>query len=251
MTSFICFDRVSKRFPRCRQAALDRVSVSIPRGSCLAVLGANGAGKTTLLKLMATLFLPDRGTIRINGLNIFTQGEKLKKHIGFAADEERSFYWRLTGQENLRFFATLYGLDKLTYRRRTRELYTLFRVDYAHKRFDSYSSGMKKRFCLIRALLHAPDILLFDEPFKSLDYHTRHTLKEYIRNKTQGPSGGTVCISTHQVEEIEDCADTFLILDRGRLRAFGTLEELREQTGYTGASITGLYAHLAQNNHDR
>ena len=110
--------------------ALDDVSFRLERGKILAVLGPNGAGKTTLLKIIATLLLPDRGSVLLNGSGL---EEKIKMSVGLVAEEERSFYWRLTGRQNLEFFAALYGLDRKTAGARIDELSELFAVDYADK----------------------------------------------------------------------------------------------------------------------
>ena len=157
--------------------ALKDISLEFYQGKITGILGPNGAGKTTLLKCISTLILPDNGEIFVSGYNVQTHDNEIKSMIGFVSAEERSFYWRLTGLQNLQFYACLYGLDKEKTSARIEYLFKFFRIDYENKRFDSYSTGMKRKFSLMRALLHDPQILLLDEPTKSLDYSTALELK--------------------------------------------------------------------------
>ena len=221
--------------------ALDDVSFRLERGKILAVLGPNGAGKTTLLKIIATLLLPDRGSVLLNGSGL---EEKIKMSVGLVAEEERSFYWRLTGRQNLEFFAALYGLDRKTAGARIDELSELFAVDYADKRFDSYSTGMKRRFALMRGLLHDPELLLLDEPTKSLDYAAALSLRGFIKETLVKVRNKTAIIATHHMDEALDFCDLFMVLDKGRLRAFGTLEELRKQAGDPTATLGEVFVKL-------
>lgn len=198
--------------------ALDNLSFSLHNGQILAVLGPNGAGKTTLLKVIATLIMPNKGSILINGTN---NEEKIKSYIGLVSDEERSFYWRLSGRQNLEFFAALYGLDKRQTQNRINELLQLFKVDYQEKRFDSYSTGMKRRFALMRALIHNPELLLLDEPFRSLDYNTTFLLRNFIQENLVKKEGKTVIFTTHHTDEVLGYADLFMFLHQGKILDWG------------------------------
>ena len=229
--------------------ALDGISFSLPRGKVLAVLGPNGAGKTTLLKALSTLILPDSGTVSIDGCRLGIDDEKIKSSLGLVMDEERSFYWRLTGRQNLEFFTALYGMSPRDSRRRIEELLKLFKVDYADKRFDAYSTGMKKNFALMRGLLHDPALLLCDEPTKSLDYRSGCALQEFIKKNLVNRLGKTVIFTTHQIDSAFDFANLFLILDKGRMRAFGSLDDLRKKTCDPAASLSGIYLTLTTENH--
>ena len=127
--------------------ALEDVSFSLKKGKILGVLGPNGAGKTTLLKILATLILPDKGSVLINGWSVGIDDNKIKSLIGLVSSQERSFYWRLTGRQNLEFFALMYDLENPG--NKIEELFDLFEIDYQDNRFDSYSTGMKQKFALM------------------------------------------------------------------------------------------------------
>jgi ABC-type multidrug transport system ATPase subunit len=206
---------LEKRFPpSCR--ALRDVSFSLPKGSLTVITGPNGSGKTTLLKILATLLIPDKGMLLLQGLEPGRADARIKQNIGFCPDQERSFYWRLTGRQNLDFFAALYGLRKQHRSRRIEDLLGMFKVDYADRRFDGYSSGMKKRFLLMRCLLHDPSLLLLDEPTKSLDADAAKNTLDVLENARKH-TGATVVMSTHAPQEVRDRADAVLTLTNGIL----------------------------------
>ena len=224
--------------------ALKDISFSLRKGAVLGILGSNGAGKTTLLKIISTLILPDEGTVKVDGFRLGGDDEKIKSSVGLVLDEERSFYWRLTGRQNLEFFATLYGLSTKDAKIRIEKLLGLFEVDYADKRFDSYSTGMKKHFALMRALMHEPELVLFDEPTKSLDYTSALNLRNFIKESLVKKQGKTVIFTTHQMAEALDFADLFMILHKSRLLDFGTLDDLRNRIHNPTASLNEIYLRL-------
>ncbi|MBU1863235.1 MAG: ABC transporter ATP-binding protein [Candidatus Omnitrophica bacterium] len=225
--------------------ALDGLSFSLEKGKILGILGPNGAGKTTLLKIIATLILPDKGTVMVNGYHLDRDDEKIKSLIGLVTSEERNFYWRLSGMQNLEFFSCLYGLNKKEIKLRIAELCTIFKADYLNKRFDSYSTGMKRKCALIKALLHNPKLLLLDEPTKSLDYNSAYELKNFISNEVQ--TGASVVFATHNIKEAEDLCDTFMILHHGKIYGLGTLNELRLATTLPNASLAEIYLKVTNN----
>ena len=225
--------------------ALEDISFSLKKGEILGVLGPNGAGKTTLLKIIATLVLPDKGIVIISGNKVGKDDEKIKFLIGLATSEERSFYWRLTGKQNLEFFASLYDLNKRQSESRIQHLLKLFNIDYINKRFDSYSAGMKRNLSIVRALLHNPEILLLDEPTKSLDYNSACQLRNFIKKETL--QGRTIICATHNMEEAEDLCNLFLILHKGRIYGLGSLEELRKKINSSSATLSEIYLRLTQN----
>ncbi|MFH1339582.1 MAG: ABC transporter ATP-binding protein, partial [Candidatus Omnitrophota bacterium] len=165
--------------------ALENLSFSLNKGEIIGVLGPNGAGKTTLLKIISTLILPDKGTVTVSGFQVGRNDNEIKSLIGLVAPGERSFYWRLSGRQNLEFFAAMYGLNKKEAKKKVEELFSVLKIDYKEqdRRFDSYSSGMKQKFALIRSLLNDPDVLLFDEPTKSLDYAAALEFRNFIKNE--------------------------------------------------------------------
>ncbi|MCM8771109.1 MAG: ABC transporter ATP-binding protein [Candidatus Omnitrophica bacterium] len=253
MSVIIEFKNVSKKFilsgfPGQKMTvttALQNINFTLEKYKSLAILGPNGAGKTTLLKIISTLILPDSGAVEINGYLVGKDDGKIKSIIGLASAEERTFYSRLSGNQNLEFFAALYGLNKKEIQMRLGQLFKLFAIDYGDRRFDSYSTGMKRKFCLIRALLHNPEILLLDEPTKSLDYNSACELREYIGRLNN--EGKTVIFTTHNIEEAENLCDLFLILYRGEIFGFGTKEELKNKANSHSADLAEIYLKLTQN----
>ncbi|MGD9015601.1 MAG: ABC transporter ATP-binding protein, partial [Candidatus Omnitrophota bacterium] len=212
------------------------------------ILGPNGAGKTTLLKILSTLILPDKGTIRVKGFSVGRDDEKIKSLIGLVTSGERSFYWRLSGRQNLEFFAAMSGLSKKAAKLKMQELFSMFRIDYLDqdKRFDAYSTGIKQKFALIRALLSDPELLLFDEPTKSLDYKTASDFRDFIKQDLVKRQGKTVIFTTHQMDEAVDFAQQFMILHQGRIFALGTLEELKTRVNNPNATLGEIFIKLTQ-----
>lgn len=206
---------LSKGFtPSCY--ALRDVSFRVKRGAFAVLTGPNGSGKTTLLKILAALLIPDEGKILINGAQMKPCDTSLMGTIGFCPDQERSFYWRLTGRQNLDFFASLYGLRALERTRKINELLEVFHIQYADRRFDGYSAGMKKTFLLVRCLLHSPSLLLLDEPTKGLDDDSARRAVAVL-NEFRARDGATILMSTHTPQYTDCCADTFLSLKEGQL----------------------------------
>jgi ABC-2 type transport system ATP-binding protein len=220
--------------------ALEAVSLEVQRGEIFGLLGPNGAGKTTLLKLLACLVLPSSGRASVNGHSILGQERRVKSSIGYMTSDERSFYWRLSGRENLRFFAHLYGLTGERLERRCTELLEKVELDaeQAGERFMNYSSGMRQRLALARALLHDPPTLFMDEPTRSLDPLTSRHLRSFIREVLVRDEGKTVLLCTHNLSEAEELCQRVGILVRGSMRRVGTPEELRRWAG--GGSIYRL-----------
>jgi ABC-2 type transport system ATP-binding protein len=226
--------------------ALDDISFSLERGKILGVLGPNGAGKTTLLKIIATLILPNKGSVILNGCRVGADDKKIKSYVGLVLSHERSFYWRLTGRQNLEFFAALYGLNKQETKSRIEELFQLLEVDYQDKRFDFYSSGMQQKFALMRALIHDPELLLLDEPTKGLDYKTSLNLKKFIKEELVQKKGKMALFTTHRMEEAPDFCDQFLILNKGKSYGMGTLEQLRKSMNRPSASFGEIFLKLTE-----
>ncbi len=223
-------------------SALDNISFTLEKNKILCILGPNGSGKTTLLKIISTLILPDKGKVWINGSSV---EKEIKSSVGLLLDEERSLYWRLTGMQNLEFFAALYGLSKIETRARIEELFSLFKIGFANRRFDTYSSGMKRKIAIIRTLLHQPQLLLLDEPTKSLDYNTAEELRQFIKNLTQ--QGKTVVFTTHNIEEAQKFGSTYLLLHKGKNMGFGNTDNLKKQLGNSAADLAQIYLELTKN----
>ena len=210
-----------------RIEALRGVDFHVKTGEIFGLLGPNGAGKTTLVKILACLVLPDRGRALVGGIDVRKEDE-VKPRIGLVHSDERSFYWRLSGRENLAFFARLYDVPGKRIAPRIREL--LERVDLteaADRRFSDYSSGMKQRLAIARALLHDPPILLMDEPTRSLDPESSLTLRAFILDELKGRDGKTILLATHNLREAETLCDRLAILVQGTIRQIGTASQLR------------------------
>ena len=222
--------------------ALIDITLSIPKGRCVGLLGPNGAGKTTLLKIMSTLIIPDKGNVFIEGFSPDCDDDRIKERVGLLLNDERSFYWRLTGRNNLLFFASMYGFTKSRAQKRINDLFRAFKVDYADRRFDSYSTGMKRKFALMRALLHDPPVLLLDEPTKSLDLNSGRELRNLVKGLADRDK--TTVLASHDMAEAEELCDFFVFLSEGAIRASGTLDELRERTGKSSAGLTELYMEI-------
>jgi len=227
------------------QTALNDVTFRVMPQKLVAILGENGAGKTTLLNILSSLVIPDSGVVKINNLELNGHELEIKSHIGVMSSVERSFYWRLTGRQNLYFFAALYNLNRNEAEKRIDFLLDKFQVNYSEKRFSDYSTGMKKIFSLIRALLHSPQILLLDEPDKSLDLNNKLILLQTIRGLKAG--GKTILISTHNFNFVSSIADEYLILHKAKLKAQGTLNDMQQQLSSSKADIEEIYLRAVKN----
>lgn len=199
--------------------AVAEVDLDVAEGELFALVGRNGAGKTTLVKLFTTLLLPSRGHAAIHGADVDRDHAAVRRLIGFASAEERSFYWRLSGRENLEFFASLHHVHGQSRRERIEDLISRLELDdFIDRRFDTYSSGMKQRVALARGLLGRPRVLFLDEPTRSLDpaaqKHTRALIADLKR------SGITIVLVTHQLDEARELGDRIGFMADGRLRTF-------------------------------
>jgi len=210
-----------------RTRALRGVDIRVARGEIFGLLGPNGAGKTTLIKILCCLILPDEGRATIDGIDTVRENA-VKRRIGLVHSDERSFYWRLSARQNLRFFARLYDVPSRRIESRIDEL--LRRVDLeaaADRPFSGYSSGMKQRVAIARALLHDPPILFMDEPTRSLDPSSARKLRGFVRDELNGRDGKTIVLATHNLREAEMLTDRLAILVRGRALQVGTVDEVR------------------------
>ena len=205
---------------------MDSVSLSVQQGEIFGLLGPNGAGKTTLVRLLCTLVLPTSGRARICGHELSDEAA-VKACVGLATGEERSFYWRLNGRDNLRFYGALQGLAPDWIERRLAELDRALELREAlEKRFDRLSSGMRRRLDLARALLHDPAVVFLDEPTRSLDPAATAHLHGLIRDVAG--AGHTVFLVTHRLDEAEALCGRVAIMHRGRLRAVAAVPDLRQ-----------------------
>jgi ABC-type multidrug transport system ATPase subunit/ABC-type multidrug transport system permease subunit len=213
--------------------ALAGVSLTVEEGEVVALLGPNGAGKTTLLKTVATLVMPDNGEAVVAG-HPLSDEIGVRRSIGLVTSEERSFYWRLTGRENLEFFASMHGLEPREVAKRLERLSSVFQLEpFLDRRFDACSSGMKQRLALARALLHRPRLLLLDEPTRSVDPIESQALHSVIQQLVK-EERTAVLLVTHDLGEAEKLCRRFLVMQSGSVVFDGSPSKLRHQMGGAG-----------------
>lgn len=218
-----CID-ICKRFGT--RYALRNINAQVGRGTVTAIVGSNGAGKTTLLKILATLLKPSAGVARILGVDVLKNPHQIKNILGYVSSEERSFYWRLTGRQNLNFFARLYGLDRSVSNRRIDALLEALGFEgLAEVPVRECSSGMKQVLGIVRGMLHDPPVLLLDEPTRSLAPDTAIRARQLIRQEAE-KGRRTVLIASHNLGEVESIADEIFILHGGVIQASGSLRSL-------------------------
>jgi ABC-2 type transport system ATP-binding protein len=195
--------------------ALHDVNLQVPRGAIQGLIGPNGSGKSTLLRILATLLLPNTGKAFVAGHDVTTAPLATRRHIGFSTGEERSFYWRLTGRQNLEFYAALDHLPDAS-GRVAAMLDQLGLTGVADRSVSTYSQGMLRRLGLGRALLHEPPVLLLDEPARSLDQSSRDHLHETLR-RLRIERGTAILIATHDLEEAAALCDAVTVLRAGQV----------------------------------
>lgn len=227
----IHLDSVSRVYGRL--FALHRVSAEFPAGSISALVGDNGSGKTTLLSLLATLDEPTDGSIAYDDASWADFSDHYRQHVGWIAHESL-VYEELTGRENLTFFGEMYGVDDLE----TEVDEWLERVGLAEdadRRVDEYSRGMRQRLTIARALLHDPDLMLFDEPMTGLDRRGRVAIAEVLEEMRDRQK--IIILASHDLHSIEQLADRLVILRRGKVTHAGDRTDER--------SVTELYRDCA------
>ena len=225
-----------KRYRKGTTNAVDRVSFEVERGQFFALLGPNGAGKTTTISILTTTLVPTGGTVRIAGHDVLREASAVRRRVGIIF-QNPSLDMNLTGEENVRFHAMLYGLYPYrpiyrlmpdAYRRQVAELADVLGLGAdLFKPVRRLSGGMRRKLEIIRGLMHRPEVLFLDEPTSGLDTASRRSLWQYI-GELRRRHDLTVCLTTHQLNEAE-AADRICILDHGRVVALGTPGEVKSQ----------------------
>lgn len=219
--------------------AVDGLDLSVRAGELYAFLGPNGAGKTTTIKMVCGLLAPTAGTVRVGGHP--ASSREARQLVAYVPDQPY-LYEKLTGREFLRFVVEMYGIEPAVSSRRIAELVETFEMeDYVDDLCENYSHGMKQRVVFAAALVHAPKVLIVDEPLVGLDPRSARIVKDMF--VAQARSGVAVLMSTHLLSIAEDLADTIGIIDRGRMLASGTLAEIREHAQMHGP-LEDLYLKL-------
>ncbi len=211
--------------------AVDGVSFDVERGEVFGLLGQNGAGKTTLIRMLTTLLLPTSGRATIDGLDVVADARDVRRRIGLAGDE-RSFSWRLTGRQNLEFFAALQLVGPAVARARIERL--VERLDlgrHIDRPVASYSTGLRQRLAIARALVHEPEVLFLDEPTRSLDPISTRAIRDLIAEYVVTELGRTVVLATHSMPEAEALCRRMALVRSGRFVAEGSVVELRRTIG--------------------
>jgi ABC-2 type transport system ATP-binding protein len=240
MTAAVRIENLSKTyppsFPRLKKLlripvkpaveALKNVSLEIETGEIFGLIGRNGAGKTTLTKIIATLVQPTAGKVSVKGFDSVRDEVKVRALIGLATAEERSFYWRLTCEQNMMFFARLYGMNDRDARRKINRLFEeLNLTELAKRRFSALSTGNKQRLAVARALLPAPPVLLLDEPTRSLDPLAAAEMRHLIASL----ENVSVLLTSHNLSEVEELCRRVAVISGGEIRDVDTPENLRRK----------------------
>ncbi|BAW32290.1 MAG TPA: ABC transporter ATP-binding protein [Methanothermobacter sp.] len=206
--------------------ALDDISFRVDKGELLGVIGPNGAGKTTAIRIIACILHPDKGSVKVAGLDVTQEPIKVKSMIGYLP-EEPNLYERFTPRNLLRYFGELYGVPRHVLNHRIDELLQLVGMeDRADDQINTFSKGLRQRVGIARALIHDPPILILDEPTMGLDPATATSIREFIR----GLKGDkTMILCTHYMEEADYLCDRVAILNQGRILDVGTPQELKSK----------------------
>ena len=229
----IVLEDVTRRF-RAKRAdqrdevvALDHVSLTVGAGEVFGLLGPNGAGKTTLLRVVSTLLVPSGGRALVLGYDVVHDPEPVRRRIGVVLGGERSVYWRLTARENLLYAAALHDLPPELARERAGQLLAMVGLaERADDLVERYSTGMRQRLALARALVHNPALLVLDEPTAGLDPQASVTMRTMLEALGRD-RGRTIVLATHNLAEAERVCSTVAIIDRGRVLAGGPPAALR------------------------
>ena len=210
------------------KVAVDGISITVGSGEVFGVLGQNGAGKTTFIRMLSTSLLPTSGSARVGGHDVVSDAHRVRQLIGLVGGEERSFEGRLSGRENLEFFAALQRVPRDVARRRIDEL--LRRLDLAgsaHRLFENYSAGMRQKMAIARGLVSEPEVLFMDEPTRALDPISAREVRDLVAEYVVGELHRTVVLATHSLREAEELCDRLVLIKTGRVITGGTVDELR------------------------
>ncbi len=211
-------------------AAVDGISLSVQNGDIFALLGPNGAGKTTTIRMLTTLLRPTSGQVFVDGHDALQKQDDVRCDFGIVF-QDPSVDENLTAYENLEFHGMLYGIEKKIREMRIKEMLVLVELyDKRNKLVKEYSGGMKRRLEIARGLVHHPKIFFLDEPTLGLDPQTRNKIWEYLQRLNQS-EGTTIFFTTHYMEEVERFAHHTAIVDKGKIIALGTVEEVKKQAG--------------------
>jgi len=226
--------------------AVNAIDLDVPRGQLFGFLGPNGAGKTTTLRMIAGILRPTGGTVEIGGVDISVDPIAAKMKLGFIPD--RPFiYEKLTGAEFLRFVAGLYDQEGPEVEHRARELMALFDLEeWRDELVESYSHGMRQKLIISSAFVHRAEVIVVDEPMVGLDPKAARILKDLFREYTH--RGNTIMMSTHTLEVAESLCERIAIIQAGKIRACGTMSELRQNAEGGAKGLEEIFLKLTGEN---
>ncbi len=223
--------RTSRKSEAVTIAALDRISLDVPRGELFGLLGPNGAGKTTLIKVLATLLLPTSGTARVAGIDVGTHAQQVRERISMVSGGEHSGYGLLTVREQLWMFSQFYGLPSRVALARIDELLKIVGLyEERNRRVSALSTGMRQKMNMVRGLVPDPEVLFLDEPTVGLDVAAARDIRAYIKTWIHETTSRTILLTTHYMHEAEELCDRIAIIHKGRIVACDSPAALRRST---------------------
>lgn len=207
--------------------AVDNVNLQVQEGEIYGLLGPNGAGKSTIIRMLSTLLKPTSGSARVAGFDVSREASDVKRRIGLVS-EKLILYTRLTATQNLNFFGRLYKVEPMALKKRIDDLLAMVQLtQFKDKPISSYSSGMRQRVNIIRALLHDPEIIFLDEPTTALDPQSTRFIWDMVKGLRS--RGRTIILTTHMMEEADELSDRVCIIDNGKVMAADTPAALKEK----------------------
>jgi len=208
--------------------AVNNLEFNCRKGQIFGLLGPNGAGKTTTLRILATMMLPTKGKVMVNGSDVVKEANKVRKQIGFLSSET-GLYDRFTPRETIKFFGRINGMeDRIIEKRMVEIFHNLDMEDFQDVRVHKLSTGMKQKLSIARCIIHDPPILILDEPTVGLDILTARIVTEYVKSFRE--QGKCIIYSTHIMREAERLCDVIAIIHKGNLITQGTIEELKKNS---------------------
>ena len=225
--------------------AVNNISFNVSPGEIVGLLGENGAGKTTTLRMISTMLKISDGEVIVNEYNAAKEPEKVRSEVGILFGGDVGLYERLTGRENIKYFADLYGIKKDEANKKIDELAKSFQMeDYINKPVGKYSRGMKQKISIARSIIHTPSVMLFDEPTTGLDVSASRVVQDFILKCKE--EGKTILFSSHSMKEVEKLCDRVVIINKGTLLENCTIPELKEK--YNNNDLEEVFLSLIGGN---
>ena len=217
---------LSKKFKD--TVVVDKLSFNVNKGEIVGLLGENGAGKTTTLRMISTMLKITSGEVKVNDYDASKEPEKVRREIGILFGGDIGLYDRLTGRENIRYFANLFGIKDDEANKRIDELSKDFGMeDYIDKKVGKFSRGMKQKVSISRSIVHNPSVMLFDEPSTGLDVRATRVVHQFIKKCKE--ENKTILFSSHSMADVEKLCDRVIIIHKGKLVEHGRISELKEK----------------------